>query len=168
MSVLVRDLLDYSLLGKESVKTFIDCNKIVEAVLSDLDDFIKASSAKLTVQELPTLNGYETVLRLLFQNLIENAIKYQKKDVVPEIHISSECHEKEWLFSVKDNGIGIDQKHFEKIFIIFQRLHNRAEFEGTGIGLAHCKKIVEMHGGKIWVESTPGAGSTFLFTISKE
>jgi PAS domain S-box-containing protein len=167
MSALVKDLLEYSLLGKESLKTIVDCNKIVNEVLGDLDDSIKESTTKLTVQVLPTLNGYETELRLLSQNLIGNAVKYQKPDMVPEVNISAESREKDWLFSIKDNGIGIDQKHHEKIFIIFQRLHNRNEFEGTGIGLAHCKKIVEMHGGKIWVESTPGAGSTFLFTIPK-
>ena len=108
----------------------------------------------MTVEILPTINGYETELRLLFQNLIENAIKYQKPDIVPEIIISAESQEKEWLFSITDNGIGIDNKQNEKIFIIFKRLHNRCEYEGTGIGLAHCKKIVELHGGKIWVEST--------------
>ena len=167
MSALVKDLLNYSLLGKESLTTIVDCNKVVEAVLSDLDNSIKGSSAKLTVQKLPTLNGYETEMRLLFQNLIGNAIKYQGKDMVPEIQISAESHEKEWLFCIKDNGIGIDEKHYNKIFIIFQRLHNRSEFEGTGIGLANCKKIVEMHGGKIWVESTPGTGSVFMFTIPK-
>ncbi len=167
MSLLVKDLLEYSLLGKASVKTIVDCNEIVNAVLGDLDDSIKGSSTKLTVQQLPTLNGYETELRLLFQNLVENAIKYHEKDMVPEIIISAESREKEWLFSIKDNGIGIDQNHYEKIFIIFQRLHNRSDYEGTGIGLAHCKKIVEMHGGKIWVESTPGQGSVFMFTIPK-
>jgi light-regulated signal transduction histidine kinase (bacteriophytochrome) len=168
MKELVKDLLEYSLLGKEGVKTTIDCNKIVGIVLDDLGVSINGSDAKITVQELPTLNGYETELRLLFQNLITNSIKYQKKGEVPEINISAESHDKEWLFSIRDNGIGIDQKHFEKIFIIFQRLHNRSEYEGTGIGLAHCKKIVELHGGRIWVESSPGKGSTFLFTIPRE
>ncbi len=167
MSALVKDLLDYSLLGKESVKSIVDCNKIAEAVLSDLNDSIKGSSAKVTIQELPYLIGYETELRLLFQNLIGNAIKYQIKGMAPEINISAESREKDWFFSIKDNGIGIDQKHFEKIFTIFQQLHNRNEYEGTGIGLAHCKKIVELHGGKIWVKSTPGAGSVFMFTIPK-
>ncbi|MCX6268093.1 MAG: PAS domain S-box protein [Bacteroidetes bacterium] len=167
MSALVKDLLEYSLLGKESVKTIVDCNKIVDAVLGDLDDSIKGSSAKLTVQELPTFIAFETELRLLFQNLLVNAIKYQKKDIIPEINISAESREKEWLFSIRDNGIGMDEKYNEKIFIIFQRLHNRNQYEGTGIGLAHCKKIVEMHGGKIWVQSTPGAGSVFMFTIPK-
>jgi light-regulated signal transduction histidine kinase (bacteriophytochrome) len=168
MKLLVKDLFEYSMLGKESVKTHIDCNNTVDAVLSDLEDSIKESNAKISVQKLPTVHGYETEMRLLFQNLITNAIKYQKKDIVPEIIISAERQEKEWLFSMKDNGIGIDEKHNEKIFIIFQRLHNRNEYEGTGIGLAHCKKVVEMHGGKIWVESTPGAGSTFLFTIPQQ
>ena len=168
MKLLVKDLLEYSLLGKESVTTIVDCNKIVEAALSDLDDSIKGSHARITVQHLPTFSGYETELRLLFQNLIENAIKYQKPAMIPEINISAESHPKEWLFSVRDNGIGIHQKHYHKIFVIFQRLHNRNEFEGTGIGLAHCKKVVEMHGGKIWVESTPGATSNFLFTIPKQ
>jgi PAS domain S-box-containing protein len=167
MSMLVKDLLEYSLLGKESVPTIVDCNKVVEAVLSDLDDSIKRINAKIAVQKLPALKCYESELRLLFQNLIQNAIKYHKKGMVPEVQISAESHKKEWLFSVRDNGIGIDGKHFEKIFIIFQRLHNRNEYEGTGIGLAHCKKIVEIHGGRIWVESTPGNGSTFKFTIPR-
>ena len=167
MNSLVKDLFDYSLLGKESAKALVDCNKIVELVLNDLDDSIKGSSARLTVQELPSINGYETELRLLFQNLIANAIKYQKPDMVPEINISAGNHGSEWLFSIKDNGIGIDEKYHEKIFIIFQRLHNRSVYHGTGIGLAHCKKIVGLHGGKIWVESTSGAGSTFRFTIPK-
>jgi light-regulated signal transduction histidine kinase (bacteriophytochrome) len=166
MSALVKDLLEYSLLGKERVQSVVDCNMIVDAVLFDLADSIKKSNARITVHELPTINGCETELRMLFQNLIENSIKYQKKDVVPEIHISAESHENEWLFTIKDNGIGIDSKHNKKIFIIFKRLHNRSEYGGTGIGLAHCKKIVEMHGGKIWVESAPGAGSSFIFTIA--
>jgi PAS domain S-box-containing protein len=167
MSLLVKDLLEYSLLGKESGKSVLDCNKLVDAVLFDLEGSIKKSSARITVQELPTISGCETELRLLFQNLIENAIKYQKHNTVPEIKISAENHEKEWHFFVRDNGIGIDHKHYERIFIIFQRLHNRSEYDGTGIGLAHCKKIVELHGGRIWVESKPGAGSTFAFTIPK-
>ncbi|MEI7723729.1 MAG: ATP-binding protein [Bacteroidota bacterium] len=165
MSKMVRDLFEYSILGKESVRSLIDCNKVVNAVLLDLDDSIKASQAKITLEKLPTIVGFETELRLLFQNLIANAIKFHNKDVIPEIIISAGSSEKKWIFSIKDNGIGIDEKHNNKIFIIFQRLHNRDKFEGTGIGLAHCKKIVEMHGGKIWVESTPGSGSNFLFTI---
>ncbi len=167
MKALVTDLLEYSLLGKESVKTTVDCNMIVETVLNDLDESIKRSNARITVQELPVFTGYVTEIRQLFQNLIGNAIKYQKQDNCPEIDISAESRDKEWLFSIKDNGIGIDQKHYEKIFIIFQRLHNRNEYDGTGIGLANCRKVVGLHGGKIWVVSTPGEGSTFMFTIPK-
>ena len=167
MSSLVKDLLDYSLLGQESSMTKVDLNTVVEAALNDLADSITVSNAKITVQEMPTLNGYETELRLMFQNLIGNAIKYQGPGIVPVVNVSVIGSETEWLFSVRDNGIGIDQKHFEKIFIIFQRLHNRSEYEGTGIGLAHCKKIAELHGGRIWVESMPGEGSTFIFSIPR-
>ncbi|MCX6305319.1 MAG: PAS domain S-box protein [Bacteroidetes bacterium] len=167
MNLLVKDLFDYSLLGKESIYTLVDCNKIVNEVLIDLDDAIKGSNSKVVVQELPSIHSYETELRLLFQNLISNAIKYQKPGNVPEITIAAESRDKEWLFKISDNGIGIDEKHKDKIFIIFQRLHNRDEYQGTGIGLAHCKKVVELHGGKIWVESTPGIGSVFMFTIPK-
>jgi PAS domain S-box-containing protein len=167
MGELIRDLLEYSLLGRESKKGMLDCNQIVNDAIANVDDIIKQSSARITVEKLPSVFGYETELRLLFQNLITNAIKFRKRDITPEVMISAKIHENEWLFSIKDNGIGIDKKQSEKIFIIFQRLHNRNEFGGTGIGLAHCKKIVEMHDGRIWVESTPGAGSTFLFTIPK-
>ncbi|MEI6900230.1 MAG: ATP-binding protein, partial [Bacteroidota bacterium] len=118
-------------------------------------------------EELPVLNGFEAELRLLFQNLLQNAIKFRKKERPLEIKVTIKSVEKHWLFSFMDNGIGIDEKYKDKIFIIFQRLHNRNKFEGTGIGLAHCKKIVEMHGGRIWVESTPDVGSCFIFTIPK-
>ena len=165
MNDLMKGLFEYSSIGQERVKRIIDCNKIVGDVLSYLDDSIKGCDARITVQELPTFDGYESELRLLFQNLIENAIKYQIKGMAPEINISAESREKDWIFSIKDNGVGIDKKHFDKIFLIFQRLHNRTEYEGTGIGLAHCKKIVELHGGKIWVESNIEGGSTFKFTI---
>ena len=167
MKDLVMDLREYSLLGKESIKSIIDCNRIVETVLSDLDETIKASNAKITVQNLPTLNGFDIELRLLFQNLIANAIKFQKEGKKPEINISAKNDGLEWIFKIEDNGIGIDPKYYDKVFIIFQRLHKRTEYQGTGIGLAHCKKIVELHGGKIWLESTPDIGSNFLFTIPK-
>ncbi|MCX6269253.1 MAG: ATP-binding protein [Bacteroidetes bacterium] len=160
-------LLEYSLLGKESIKTMFDCNKVIDAVLSDLDDAIKGSNAKITVQELPTIIAFETEMRLLLQNLISNAIKYQNKGNVPEINLSFEENNNEWLFQISDNGIGIDEKYKDKIFILFERLHKRSDFAGTGIGLARCKKVVELHGGRIWVESVPGTGSTFKFTIPK-
>jgi PAS domain S-box-containing protein len=165
MRLLVKGLLDYSLLGQKTIMTSVDCNKIVSEVLFDMTDSINLSGAKITVQGLPTLIGLETELRLLFQNLIHNAIKFRKKDVLPEINISAESLKNEWMFSVQDNGIGIEENDKETIFIIFQRTHNRNEYEGNGIGLAHCKKIVELHHGRIWVKSAPGRGSVFNFTI---
>jgi light-regulated signal transduction histidine kinase (bacteriophytochrome) len=166
MRELVSGLVEYSVLGKESVKTTVDCNKIVIDVLYDLEDSIRASGAQITVHgELPKLTGFSTELRLLFQNLVVNAIKFRNKDESPVITISAERRINEWLFKIADNGIGIDDKNKDKIFIIFKRMHNRRDYKGSGIGLAHCKKIVELHGGKIWVESAPGEGSTFMFTI---
>jgi PAS domain S-box-containing protein len=165
MSNLVKDLLEYSLLGKESELTTVDCNEIVDEVLADMDDAIQSSQALIAVKELPKLQAFATELRMLFQNLVNNAIKFQNKGIRPEINISAERMEKEWLFSIEDNGIGLDEKDREKIFIMFKRMQNRKDYEGTGIGLAHCKKIVELHGGRIWVESVKNAGSTFRFTI---
>ncbi|MFZ4521402.1 MAG: ATP-binding protein [Bacteroidales bacterium] len=165
MRELVTGLLAYSLLGKEHEVKPVDCNMLARDVLADLESSISSCHAKIHVDLLPELVGNATELRLLFQNLVNNALKFQTAKVVPEITISAKRNEKEWVFSVKDNGIGIADKDKEKIFVIFRRLHNRSEFEGTGIGLSHCKKIVELHGGRIWVESTPGNGSNFIFTI---
>lgn len=168
MKTLLKGLLFYSLLGKDSVKSDVDCNKVVAEVLSDLSVSINASYASVTVQELPVLKGYETELKLLFRNLISNAIKFQLKGTRPEIKILAELLEKEWKFTIEDNGIGIDLQDREKVFIIFKRMVKSDEFEGIGIGLAYCKKIVELHGGRIWVESKPGGGSAFMFTIIKQ
>jgi light-regulated signal transduction histidine kinase (bacteriophytochrome) len=165
MKDLVRGLLDYSLLEKSNLLVAVNCNEVVNEVLSDLNDAIIANNAKVTVHELPQIPAYATELRLLFQNLINNAIKFSKKDVSPEIIISAAKRDKDWQFSIKDNGIGIREQDKEKIFILFKRIHDRDEYEGTGIGLAHCKKIVNMHRGKIWVESNKESGSTFMFTI---
>jgi light-regulated signal transduction histidine kinase (bacteriophytochrome) len=165
MNDLVKGLLEYSLLEKSSLLVAVDCNMIVNEVLADLNDTINAHNANISVQELPQIYAYATEFRLLFQNLLNNAIKFRKKDVSPEIVISAAMLDKEWQFSIKDNGIGISEHDKEKVFILFKRVHGRDEFEGTGIGLAHCKKIVDMHKGKIWVESNLGSGSTFKFTI---
>ncbi|MBY0486554.1 MAG: PAS domain S-box protein [Flavobacteriaceae bacterium] len=153
METLVKGLLDYSRLGKEKLLVTLNCNEILDNVITDLNVTIIASRAEITIDEM------------LFQNLISNAIKFAKKDQPPKIHISAVQEGNAWLFSVKDNGIGIDEKHKDKIFIIFKRLHNRADYEGTGIGLSHCKKIVNLHGGKIWVESQLNEGSTFKFLL---
>ena len=152
-------------MGKDSVVSAVDCNKIVSEVLSDLKDSIEGSKAKIAVQTLPVISGYPSELRFLFHHLINNAIKFRKKDVSPEINISVESTENERVFSIEDNGIGLKEQDKEKVFVIFKRMVKRDEYEGTGIGLAQCKKIVELHGGRIWVESEPGVGSRFIFTI---
>ncbi|HTA81885.1 MAG TPA: CHASE3 domain-containing protein [Bacteroidia bacterium] len=167
MSQLIFDLLEYSRIGKDADKVPVDCDKLVSEVLTDISASIQESKAQITVKKLPVVKGF-TYLKSLFLNLISNAIKFQKEGAHPVITISAIDKGNEYLFSVKDNGIGIEKTYHEKIFQIFQRLHNRTEYEGTGIGLSQCKKIVDLHGGEIWVESEPGEGSTFNFTIPKK
>ena len=165
MKMLIENLLEYSRIGKERKITLVDCNEIVNNVLSDMGILIKESNAKITVQNLPLLNGYKIELSQLFKNLLNNAIKFGKHNINPEITIYAEQKDKMWRFAVKDNGIGIDEKDKEKIFVIFKRLHNRHEYEGSGIGLSFCKKIVELHNGSIWVESKINEGSIIYFTL---
>ncbi|MEO6721031.1 MAG: ATP-binding protein [Ferruginibacter sp.] len=168
MKVLIKDLLDYSRIGRKKELEQIDCNIMLSQVVEDLHKLITDENAVITSGPLPVIQGYSTEIHQLFQNLLMNAIKFRKKDVTPRIEISAIQNKVCWEFAVKDNGIGIDEKHNDRIFIIFQRLHNRTEYQGSGIGLSHCKKIVELHGGKIWVKSTPGNGSTFKFSISSK
>jgi len=165
MQLLVKGLLDYSRIGREKKLVEIDCNEIVKDVLSDMVITIKEGNAEIIVSDLPHLKGYETEIRQLFQNLVSNALKFRKKDVAPKIKIYAQKREDDWLFSIQDNAIGIDESNQQKLFVIFKRFNNREEYEGTGIGLAHCKKIVELHGGTIWADSKLGEGSTFNFTI---
>jgi light-regulated signal transduction histidine kinase (bacteriophytochrome) len=165
MSELIKGLLSYSRLGNELQTTTIDCNKIVEDLQIDLGKNIIESNATINKGNLPKLRAYESEFRLLLQNLINNAIKFRKADTDPVISISAVSENNQWKFAIKDNGIGIDPEAHDKIFLIFQRLHPRNQFEGHGLGLAHCRKIVELHGGKIWVESQPNKGATFYFTI---
>ncbi|MBL4658564.1 MAG: GHKL domain-containing protein [Flavobacteriales bacterium] len=165
MSELIKGLLDYSGIGSEKQPEKVDCNETVKLVLEDLGTRIKESNTRIEIERLPSINTCPTLLKQLFQNLISNAIKFSKKDTEPVINIAAQKENEHWKFSFTDNGIGIADKYKEKIFVIFQRLHLRNEYDGTGIGLAHCKKIVELHGGNIWVESTPNEGSTFYFTI---
>jgi PAS domain S-box-containing protein len=167
MQELVRGLLEYSRIGRESNLSRIDCNQILSDILADLKVSIDKNNVKITIDNLPHINGYPLGIRLLFQNLIANAIKFKKKDVNPQIAITVSEQKNDWLFSVKDNGIGVEEKNYDKIFIIFKRMHNREDYEGTGIGLAQCKKIVTLHGGSIWIESILGVGSNFKFTIPK-
>ncbi len=168
MQNLINDLLSYSRITTQAKPfTRVDTNLLLDQVLSDLKVVIDTQKARITHTELPTVTGDESQLRQLFQNLIGNGIKFQKENI-PEIHISVEKKERDWLFCVHDNGIGIASKHHQRIFAIFQRLHIRSEYEGTGIGLALCQKIVERHGGQIWVESEEAKGSSFYFTIPLE
>ena len=166
MQTLIDDLLEYSRVGR-SRKPFqlTDCNHAVEQALANLQGAIRETQAVVTYSELPAVMGDISQLVQLFQNLVGNSIKY-RHDVPLVVHITACKQEKDWLFSVSDNGIGIATQHQARIFQIFQRLHTQKEYSGTGIGLAICQKIVERHGGYIWVESKPGQGSTFYFTVA--
>ena len=168
MSALIKGLLDYSRIGRGVRLTTVNCNKLLSDIKKDLTSVIAETNAVLEISELPDVIGNPTDLRLVFQNLINNAIKFSKEGTAPIIQIKSQIKNSNWEFSCKDNGIGIDKKHNSKIFQIFQRLHSRNEYDGTGIGLSHCRKIVELHGGKIWVKSKLNEGSTFYFTIPNE
>ncbi|MGH7928147.1 MAG: sensor histidine kinase, partial [Candidatus Binatia bacterium] len=165
MQGLINDLLTYSRVGtrgKEFAAT--DCNVVLARTLLNLKMAIDESGAQVTQDQLPTVLGDEFQLGQLLQNLIGNAIKYHGRGP-SEIHVGCERDGEVWRFAVKDNGIGIDPDYAERIFVIFQRLHTRQEYPGTGIGLAICKKIVGRHRGEIWVESEPGKGSTFYFAL---
>ncbi|HYC28681.1 MAG TPA: ATP-binding protein, partial [Chitinophagaceae bacterium] len=167
MKGLIQDLLHYSRLGSSAEKpTAVNLQEVMRDILHDFTALIQESDALINVETLPVVQGNKTQLSQLFQNLVGNALKYRGKEQ-PRIHVQRKEEETHWLFSVKDNGIGIDPKYFDKIFVIFQRLHNKDLYGGTGIGLAVCKKIVENHGGRIWVESSSGQGSTFYFTLNK-
>jgi len=165
MQTLIDDLLEYSRVGR-SQKPFqiIDCNHVIQQVIANLQGAIRNNQAVVTYTELPAVMGDISQLVQLFQNLVSNAIKY-RQDESPTVYINAYKQENNWLFSVSDNGIGIASQHQERIFQIFQRLHTQKEYSGTGIGLAICQKIVERHGGSIWVDSKPGQGSTFHFTL---
>jgi PAS domain S-box-containing protein len=165
MQALIRDLLAYSRVGTHG-EPFepTDCQAVLEQVLQDLKVTLEESGAVITHDPLPVVRGDATQLGQLLQNLISNAIKFRGQRP-PEIHVGVERRGDEWVFAVRDNGIGIEEQYFERIFLVFQRLHTQAEYPGTGIGLAVCKRIVERHGGRIWVESEPGQGATFYFTL---
>jgi signal transduction histidine kinase len=169
MQALINDLLALSRIGtRGNPFALVDCAGILQAAKADLDVAIAASGTVITHDPLPTLRADPAQLTQLVQNLLSNAIKFRRPEDVPRIHVSAARQDGAWRFSVRDNGIGIEPQYFDRIFIIFQRLHGGEEYPGTGIGLAICRKIVERHGGRIWVESEPGGGSTFSFTIPEE
>jgi len=165
LRTLVSDLLEFSRLGTAGKEwQWIDSGQVLSETLMDLKTLTEESHAVVTQSALPSVLADPTQLGQLFQNLIGNALKFRGKDP-PRVQVSAERKSDEWEFSVRDNGIGIEPKHFERIFTIFQRLHERENFPGTGIGLAVCRKIVERHGGRIWIESAPGEGAAFKFTL---
>jgi len=165
MQTLINDLLAYSRVGTQG-KPFAPtrCDAVLDRILKNLKIGIESSGAVITREPLPVVIGDEVQLAQLFQNLLTNAIKFRAADI-PRIHISATLDGTTWKFMVRDNGVGISPEHHDRIFVIFQRLHTRTEFPGTGIGLAISKKVAERHGGQIWIEATPGGGSTFCFTI---
>ncbi|MCB9800134.1 MAG: CHASE domain-containing protein [Candidatus Omnitrophica bacterium] len=167
MQGLIRDLLSYSRVSRGELETeSTDMNEVVQIILHDFEMRIQKTGAQIHYGILPKINANKRQMGQVFQNLIGNALKYHDERT-PEINISFEEHPREWLFCIKDNGIGIDAQYSERVFVIFQRLHTRQQYSGTGIGLAICKKIVERHDGRIWLESELGKGSAFFFTIAK-
>jgi PAS domain S-box-containing protein len=168
MRRLINDLLQYSRVGTHG-RPFepTDCTSVLSAAIDNLEIAIEDTKAQVTYDPLPRVLGDSTQLTQLFQNLIDNALKF-RKNAPPLVHVSAQANKDYWLFAVSDNGIGIDPEYSERIFIIFQRLHGREEYSGTGIGLAICKKIVARHGGRIWVESRKDQGTTFFFTVPYE
>lgn len=165
MEALIRDLLTYSRVSKIKPFESINCEEVLDLALNNLRIPLQETGTSICRYPLPTLWADRTQLVQLFQNLLSNAIKY-RSDKPPEIEVGAEVQEEQYLFYVKDNGIGIESQYFERIFALFQRLHTRQQYPGTGMGLAICQKIVEFHGGRIWVESNSGQGSTFYFTIA--
>jgi len=165
MQDLINDLLTYSRVGTRALQLQpVDTQQLVMGVVADLGGAIRDTRATVIFESLPTVHGDPTQLRQLFQNLIANAVKFRgERD--PEVRVTAERGDGGWLFGVRDNGIGIEPQYLERIFVLFQRLHTRAEYPGTGIGLAICNKIVERHGGRMRVESEPGQGTTFWFTL---
>jgi light-regulated signal transduction histidine kinase (bacteriophytochrome) len=167
MQTLINDLLSYSRIGRrgEPIQA-TEAEAALQASLENLNLAIQEYGASITNEDLPTVQADPTQLIQLFQNLIGNALKF-RAERPPQIHVGVTDAGDFWQFSVQDNGIGIEPQYFERVFQVFQRLHTRREYKGTGIGLAICKKIVERHGGRIWVESEVGQGTTFYFTLPK-
>ncbi|GAB2589516.1 sensor histidine kinase [Spirosoma areae] len=167
MRMLIGDLLDFSRVGSDVAFTQVNLNQLVAEILEEQQTEIRTSGATIDAGSLPTMTAHYTDLKQVFQNLIANGLKYRRPAVPPHIVIRAVEEPHQVRFSVGDNGIGIERQYFERVFQIFQRLHGRNEYSGTGIGLATCKKVVDIYGGQIWVESTVGEGTTFYFTIPK-
>lgn len=169
MQKMILDILAFSRVGREDLKLeWVDCNQVVQAVLARFESAIVEKKAQIVCESLPTVKASATLMQVLFQNLIGNALKFQDGSRAPEIRIRSEVRNGAWQFSIVDNGIGIDPDFHGKVFAIFQRLHHREAYPGTGIGLSTCKKLIELCNGNIWFESTLGQGTQFFFTLPQE
>lgn len=166
MESLLRDLREYWSVNDQRIDSpvRVDCEQVLAKALALLDLRIREGGGLVSHDPLPTILAEETPLVLLFQNLIGNALKYRRTSEPPRVHVTAERDANVWYFSVRDNGIGIEAEHTEQIFAPFKRLHG-AEYAGSGIGLAICQRVVERYGGRIWVESAYGQGSTFHFTV---
>lgn len=166
MQRLISDLLEYSRAGKfEEASKPVALTHVLSVVTANLRTRIEETGARIDATELPTVRGDETALTQLLQNLVDNGLKYRRPDVAPVIRVSGTRAGADWTISVADNGIGVEPQFRERIFRIFQRLHARGEYDGSGIGLSIAKRIVERHGGRIWVETPAGGGTAFVFTL---
>ncbi|MDX1445617.1 sensor histidine kinase, partial [Lishizhenia sp.] len=167
MSAMVNGLMEHSKLGHHSKLGEVDLNKVVEDVKMDLSFSIQQTFTQFQSEKLPVIKGYPVELHLLFQNIFSNAIKFRSKERIPNISISYTENDNYYIVEIKDNGIGVNPKYKEKVFAMFQRLHGQEEYKGTGIGLAHCKKIAELHRGTIDINGEVNQGTTISFCINK-
>lgn len=167
MTIMIKGLLEFSRIGNKRNMETVDCQEVVRNIILDFDTALKTAQGTVTVHELPSVKGNAVELRILFQNLISNGLKFRKANTPPVIEVSAKENHTHIEFCVKDNGIGIEVNDYEKIFYIFQRLNPTEQYEGTGLGLAYCRKIVELNGGKIWINSTKNVGSAFYFTLTQ-
>ena len=168
MRTLINDLLDFSRVGSVAEFDSVNMNELIAEILEEHQDDVKKANATVDVGSLPTLMAHRTDLKQVFQNLITNGLKYRHPDAATRLSIYATDEGSAFCFAVADNGIGIAPQHYERVFQIFQRLHGRNDYPGTGIGLATCKKVIDIYGGRIWLDSTPGVGTTFYLTIPKK
>lgn len=167
MRVLINDLLEFSRIGNTADFVPVDLNKLLDEIKEEQQEDIRDAGATVTIGALPTIEAHRTDLKQLFLNLVSNSIKYRRAGVAPVVSVQSDDLGDAWQIRISDNGIGIDARYYDRIFQLFQRLHGRNEFPGTGIGLATCKKVAEIYGGRIWLDSKVGEGSTFYVVLPK-
>jgi signal transduction histidine kinase len=166
MQKMIQDILTFSRIGREEISVEkVDCNQLANETLREFETVIAKTGARVVFDDLPIIDTSPTLIRVLLQNLIGNALKFQSGDRTPEVTVRAECDGTGWRFHIRDNGVGIDPAFSDNVFTIFKRFHRKEEFPGTGIGLSTCQKFVQLHGGTIGFESKPGEGSNFFFTV---